>query len=97
MSPLLTETRLSLTELARREGVAVSTAWRWSLRGVRGAKLETFSVGAKRYTTVEAFGRFVEATTAATQGTAVPSNVRSNRQRQAAISRAERELKAAGF
>ena len=97
MSPLLAETRLSLTELARREGVAVSTAWRWTLRGVRGAKLETFSVGAKRYTTDEAFGRFVEATTAAAQTTPPPPTVRTHHQRTAAITRAERELKSVGF
>jgi hypothetical protein len=96
MSHLLAETRLSLSELARREGVAVSTVWRWTLRGVRGVKLENFSVGAKRCTTDQAFGRFVEATTAAAQGVAAPA-ARTNRQRDAAVKRAEAELAKAGM
>ncbi len=96
MSHLLAESRLSLAELARREGMAVSTVWRWTLRGVRGVKLETFSVGAKRCTTGEAFGRFVDATTAAAQGTPTAPPVRTNRQRDAAIRAAEVELAKAG-
>ncbi len=94
MSHLLAESRLSLAELARREGMAVSTVWRWTLRGVRGVKLETFSVGAKRCTTGEAFGRFVDATTAAAQGVTAPA--RTNRRRDAAIRAAEAELAQAG-
>lgn len=96
MSDLLSETRLSLTALARREGVAVSTVWRWTLRGVRGCRLETFSVGAKRFTTEEAFARFVAATTAAASGAPVAPQARTNRQRDAAIRRAEAELARAG-
>ena len=97
MKTLLNETWLTLTALARREGVALSTIWRWTLRGVRGCRLETFSVGVKRFTTEESFIRFVEATTAATTGeaTAAPQ-VRTSRQREAAIKRAEAELAKAG-
>ncbi len=90
MSHLLAESRLSLSELARREGVAVPTTWRWAQRGVRGVKIETFAIGGRRYTTAEAFARFVEATTAAAQGVTPPA--RTNRQREAAIAKAEAEL-----
>jgi len=90
MNDLLTEQRLTLNQLATQEGVNPSTVWRWSLRGVRGVKLETFSVGARRFTTIEAFGRFVDGTTAAAQGD--QPQVRTNRQREAAIDRSEREL-----
>ena len=87
---LLSEQRLTLNQLAKQEGVNPSTVWRWSLRGVRGVKLETFSVGARRFTTIEAFGRFVDGTTAAAKGEQPPP--RTSRQREAAIARAEAEL-----
>jgi Protein of unknown function (DUF1580) len=98
MNDLLCETRLTFSELASSEHVNASTVWRWSLRGCRGVKLESFSIGAKRFTTVEAFGRFVAATTAIAQGgvdSELPS--RTNRQREAAITKAERELAEAGI
>lgn len=90
MSEILAEHRLSLSALARREGVSVSTVWRWTLRGVRGVKLESFAVGGRRYTTAEAFARFVDSTTAAASGEQPQS--RTNRQREAAMNRAEAEL-----
>lgn len=94
MSDFLNEHRLTLAELARREGVSVCTVWRWAQRGARGAKLETFAVGGRRYTSREAHERFVRGCSAAIQP---PTQFRSNRQRETAISRAERELKTAGF
>lgn len=87
------ESRMSITELARREKVAVSTAWRWMLRGCRGHRLETFAVGGKRYTTAEAFSRFV----AATNGQSNVAPVASAKARQSRIEQAERELSAAGI
>lgn len=93
---LLAERKLSLTDLAQREGVNVCTCWRWAKRGVRGVKLETYNVGGRRWTTEEAFARFVEGTTAAVNGGPV-SDHRTNRQRECAIARAERELAAAGL
>ena len=98
MDHLLRERRISFSALAQREGVNSSTVWRWSLRGCRGVKLESFSIGAKRFTTAEAFARFVEATTAIAQGAPAPGpTVRSNRQREAAIRAAEAELAEAGI
>jgi hypothetical protein len=98
MSNLIDESRLTLTALARREGVAVSTVWRWAMRGVRGVKLETFNIGVKRFTTKGAFLRFVDASTAAAMGgVMVAPQCRTNRQREAAIIRAEAALKRAGL
>ena len=45
--------------------VSLATTWRHALRGIDGIKLETAKVGRKRFTSVEAIGRFVEALTAA--------------------------------
>lgn len=95
MSDLLNEQRLTLAELARMEGVNVCTVWRWAQRGVRGVKLETFSVGGRRFTTRGAHGRFAEGCNAAAQGVTAPAP-RTNRQREAAIRKAEAELAKAG-
>ena len=92
---MLTEQKLSLTQLAHREGVNICTCWRWAKRGVRGVRLETYNVGGRRWTTEEAFARFVEGTTAAVNGEPV-TELRINRQRETAIARAERELEKAG-
>ena len=93
---MLTEQKLSLTKLAHREGVNVCTCWRWTKRGVRGVRLETYNVGGRRWTTEEAFARFVEGTTAAANGEPAVES-RTNRQRDTAIARAERELADAGI
>jgi hypothetical protein len=89
MNNLLGEQRLSFCDLARREGINVSTVWRWALKGARGSKLESFSVGARRFTTFQAFERFAEHCTAAAKGR--PS-VRASEQRESAMMQAEREL-----
>lgn len=96
MKMMFREMRLSLSQLAREEGVSPSTVWRWTLNGVRGCRLESFSVGAKRFVTREAFARFVEATTAAAAHGPMPS-VRTPRQRERAIDRAEGELACQGI
>lgn len=96
MSDLLTEDRLTLAELARMEGVNVCTVWRWAKRGAKGCVLETFSVGAKRFTTRQAFCRFSAGCTAAALGQRATA-VRTNRQRDAAIRKAEAELSKAGI
>lgn len=56
---LLQETRLSLTTLAHEQHVSVPTAWRWAQRGNRGHVLETFSIGGRKFTTREAFQRWI--------------------------------------
>ena len=97
MVELLQETRVSLTQLAREQGVYMPTVWRWAMKGARGVKLETMQIGGRRYTTQEAFQRFVERGTAAANGGSVTSATRTNRQRKAAIDHANAELDAAGI
>ena len=86
------ERRLSLTELAKREGVNAATAWRWSMRGCRGVKLETFLLGGRRFTTEDLFRRFVAETNETTD---VPSSPTAHRQES--IRRAKAELDRAGI
>ncbi len=75
----------------------ISSIYRWFGKGSRGARLETIVVGAKRFTSVEAIERFIEATTANSPGASVPPSRPTSRQREAAIRRAERELEQAGI
>jgi hypothetical protein len=65
VASMLDETRLTLTELSKLEGVHSSTIWSWHRRGVRGVKLETFFSGGRRFTTTAAVRRFQERVTAA--------------------------------
>jgi hypothetical protein len=58
---LLHETRLALTLLAQEQSKSVPTCWRWTQRGVKGHVLESFSCGGRRYTTREAFSRWIAA------------------------------------
>jgi hypothetical protein len=88
LSPsMLVERRLTLQELARREGVSLSTTWRWILKGVRGRKLESLSVGGRRYTSEEAFLRFV-----GVELNPATSNSEGSANRRIAIEIAEKEL-----
>jgi len=84
---LLAEHRTSLTALAKRERVHVATVWRWTTRGCRGIRLASFSVGSRRFTTDEAFARWI----AAINGERVVSGC-TPKQREAAVNRAKREL-----
>ncbi len=56
---LFTEQRISLTALAKREGIHHGTVWRWCRVGLKGHRLECFRVGAKVFTTVEAWDRWM--------------------------------------
>ena len=49
--------------------VAPSTIWRWHRKGVRGVRLETVVIGAKRLTSSQALARFATASTAASDRT----------------------------
>lgn len=97
MIDLSQETPISISQSPRKfpSRPHVSTVWRWVKIGVRGVQLETFVVGARRYTTHESITRFVAATTAAADG--LPSPTRTSRQRQRDIERAEAELAKAGI
>lgn len=70
----------------------LSTVYRHFNRGCRGIRLETFVVGGRRYTTVEAIARFIERTTANSPGASVPPPFPTSRQRETEIRKAEREF-----
>ena len=95
MSNLMNETRILLSALAKSEIVIICTPFRWVRRGVAGVRLESFARGHSRFTTVEAFERWVERVTAAKNGQPIPS--RSNRQRVADKCHAREELINAGI
>ena len=73
---LLAETRITFTQLAQEQDVSVPTIWRFAGRGIRGHVLESFNLGVKRFTTREAFSRWM----AAINGT--PTNIPSFQVRQ---------------
>jgi hypothetical protein len=88
---LISESRISLNQLANEQDVSLSTAWRWCLRGIRGHQLESFSVGGRKYTTREAFARWM----ARTNGEPVAAG-QTPRQRERAIDAAEKRAEALG-
>lgn len=73
----------------------VSTLWRWVQHGCRGIKLESLVLAGRRFTSREALDRFAAATTAAANGSVAP--LRTAKQRQRDIRRAEQELRDAGI
>ena len=92
---ILTEQLISMAEAsARLPGrPSLCTLWRWAVKGCRGRRLETVTIGGRRYCSVESLARF-----ARHQGTIDAPSVRSPHQRDRAIARAERELRdAAGI
>ena len=75
----------------------LSTVYRHFGRGCRGARLETFVAGGRRYTSIQAIARFIERTTANSPGASLPPSRPTSRQREAAIRKAGCELAENGF
>jgi hypothetical protein len=67
--------RITLTQLARQEGVAPSSTWRWATMGVRGIRLPTAMVASKRVTSRALFVEWCEQLTAVASGSPVPEEV----------------------
>jgi hypothetical protein len=88
---LLRETRITLTRLAQEQNVSVPTCWRWTQRGIKKHVLASFSCGGRKFTTREAFQRWI----AAINGEPVVSG-ETPRQRERAIQRAERRAEELG-
>ncbi len=88
---LIAETRISFNVLAQEQDVSIPTVWRWSQRGIRGHVLESFSVGGRKFTTREAFQRFISRT----NGERIV-NGETPRQRERAIKQAERRAEELG-
>ena len=70
----------------------ICTLYRWMQKGVRGCRLETFSVGMKRYVTQEAIDAFVARTTAAAPHSDLAMQAKTSRSRHQSIAQAEREF-----
>lgn len=86
--------RLTFSAAAQKIGVHVATLWRWATAGCRGVRLQSWSIGARRFTTATAIDQFMIDTTAAATGEPLP--VRTPRQRTVAIAKARQQLEAAG-
>ncbi|MCC7337879.1 MAG: DUF1580 domain-containing protein [Pirellulaceae bacterium] len=97
---LIAETVIPINKAARHYPYgrpSLATVYRHLGRGCRGARLESFVAGGRRYTTVEAIRRFVAQTTANSPGAPLPPSRPTNRQREAEIRKAESEATAAGI
>jgi hypothetical protein len=73
--------------------ISYSTWWRGGNRGVRGHKLQLTRIGGRTAVSVEALQTFI----AAINSDGAAPATRTNRQRQAAIKRAQAECEAAGI
>jgi len=89
---LLAEEVLTLSEAAKslHHRPHVSTLHRWRKHGVRGVKLETVTIGSRRFTSRQALERFSAATTAAADKSLPPT--RTPTQRLRAIKAAETQI-----
>lgn len=68
-TPALAE-RLHLADVARLEGVTVTTVWRWMHYGIQGIRLKSWRLAGRRFTNQEELDRFVKRMTEATTGCA---------------------------
>ena len=59
MSAILNSKRYTMYEVARLLNVHVATIWRWYLHGVRGRKLPTIVIGARRYVLADNLDTFL--------------------------------------
>ena len=94
------EELLSLAQAAREvpsrsgRGVSPATIWRWCSRGCKGIRLESVVCGAIRFTSRAAIAKFFAATDAQANGE-LPA-LRTPKERERAITAAEKELESAG-
>jgi hypothetical protein len=60
---ILTETICTIRDVCKEIPTrpCFATVWRWTQRGVRGHKLETYRIGSQLVTSLEALHRFLEA------------------------------------
>lgn len=93
MIDISSETMLTLHEAAAivPGRPSICTLWRWRVRGLKGRKLESIAIGGKIYTSVEALQRF-----AVQYGGNDTPKIRTPKQRERDILRAEKYLRDAG-
>lgn len=75
----------------------IATVNRFRLRGSHGVKLETVKVGGRRFTSLEAIQRFVDAVTAAADGRPATITAPPSTRRQRELDRVDAELARAGI
>lgn len=63
--------------------VSMPTLWRWMLKGTRGVVLESIRIGGRRYTSMEACARFIEASSVDASPNTPKKRNRSDSVRQA--------------
>ena len=63
----MSKERLTLAQIAQEQNVSVSTAWRWTLKGVKGRRLKSFLVGGRRYVTRRDLNDFLRASDESTE------------------------------
>ena len=62
------------------------TLWRWSHRGSEGVLLQTWKIGGRRLTTVDAVQKFIDEKTAKTTPSKAPNPVEVSKELQAELS-----------
>ena len=90
MSDFLAEQVLTIAEAVKvlPTRPSVHTLWRWSQKGLRGVRLETWLIGGRRVTSVEAVQRFISATSDAGERAVAETTAL----REAALRAAEEDL-----
>jgi len=66
----------------------LSTLWRWRLKGIKGNRLETLSIGGKRFSSLQAVVRFIDACNA-DDAPATPTFTATQRQHMSDAARQE--------
>ena len=66
----------------------ISTLHRWRLKGIKGRRLETLSIGGRRFSSLQAISRFITALNAADAPSATPSFTATQRQKMSDAARA---------
>ena len=94
----LNDELLTLAEAARMlpRRPNLCTLWRWASKGIKGIRLETVSVGGRRYTTRTALADFFRRTSEAGDCES-PTTPRTSAQRQRAVTEARKVLSKSGI
>ena len=90
--------KLTINEAAELLGVGTSTIWRWTLKGIRGFRLQTLSVGGRRFVVRDTLRDFMLKTSAAANGEPLPTTpVAARRARERMLANANQECQRAGI
>jgi hypothetical protein len=100
MIDALTEELWTLDQAAEFAKVNHSNIYAWTTKGVRGCILESVQIGAKRFTSKQAMGRFIAAQNSPAKlkelSQKTPAFIRSMKQRKQEAKASSEKLKKAG-